>query len=246
LDGRSQGSLARLAAADALLAFDYDGTLAPIVGDPDAAHPRRRTRDLLARLCRVYPCLVISGRSRRDVGRRLCGVRTVEIIGNHGVEPRRPDPSLRARVRGWVPGLESRLGGLTGIVIEDKRFSLAVHYRHAADRRRARVSILRAVAALAGVRVIGGKRVINLVPRDAPHKGSALQAARARRRCDAALYVGDDDTDEDVFGLGDPRQLLTVRVGRKRASRAAFYIRDQRRIDVLLERLLRLREERRR
>jgi trehalose 6-phosphate phosphatase len=216
------------------------------VRDPEAAHPRRRTRDLLARLSRVYPCLVISGRSRTDVGRRLAGVRTVEIIGNHGLEPSRPNPSHCVRVRGWVPVLERRLGGHSGIAIEDKRFSLAVHYRHAADCRQARMAILRAAALLDGVRVIGGKRVTNLVPRDAPHKGSALQAVRARMRCDAALYVGDDDTDEDVFALADPGRLLTVRVGRKRGSRAAFYIRDQRRIDVLLGRLLTLRQELRR
>jgi trehalose 6-phosphate phosphatase len=142
--------------------------------------------------------------------------------------------------------LERQFRGHSGIAIEDKRFSLAVHYRHAPDCRLARMAILRAAALLDGVRVIGGKRVVNLVPRDAPHKGSALQAVRARMRCEAALYVGDDDTDEDVFALADPGRLLTVRVGRKRGSRAAFYIRDQRRIDVLLGRLLTLREELRR
>jgi trehalose 6-phosphate phosphatase len=243
LAGGNRRLLARVAASDALLAFDYDGTLAPIVRDPEAARLGERTRSLLGRLAGAYPCLIVSGRSRRDVRRRLTGIRDLEIIGNHGAEPRRPDPAYAARVRGWLPRLEGRLGGLPGLTIENKGFSVAVHYRRSRARRQARAAILSAAAQIGGVRAVGGKSVVNLVPHDAPHKGAAVQAARATRRCDVALYVGDDETDEDVFALGDPLRLLTVRVGRKRRSRAAFYIRDQRRIDVLLERLLTLRHE---
>ncbi|HKU43339.1 MAG TPA: trehalose-phosphatase, partial [Polyangiales bacterium] len=59
--------LAQLARTRVLLAFDYDGTLAPIVAQRDRAHMRARTRRLLARVCALYPCAVISGRSRLDV-----------------------------------------------------------------------------------------------------------------------------------------------------------------------------------
>jgi trehalose 6-phosphate phosphatase len=85
--------------------------------------------------------------------------------------------------------------------------------------------------------------VINVAPRDAPDKGLALQTAWEQSGRPLALYVGDDATDEDVFALGDPERLLTVRVRAKRGSRAAYYIPDQRSIDELLATLLCLREE---
>jgi trehalose 6-phosphate phosphatase len=120
-------------------------------------------------------------------------------------------------------------------------YSLAVHYRHSRAKKLARARIEAAVARLDRVRAIPGKCVVNLVPDGAPHKGTALETARAQLGCERALYVGDDDTDEDVFALGDPDRLLTIRVGRKERSRAAYFIRDQRAIDALLGKLAALR-----
>jgi trehalose 6-phosphate phosphatase len=62
-------------------------------------------------------------------------------------------------------------------------------------------------------------------------------------RCDTAIYVGDDETDEDVFALDQPGRLLTIRVGRGRGSHAAYYLRAQAAVDDLLALLVRLREE---
>jgi trehalose 6-phosphate phosphatase len=243
LAASSRRLLARLAASDTLLAFDYDGTLAPIVDHPPSARVRGRTRDLLAGLSRAFPCAVISGRSRADVQRRLSGLPGIDVFGNHGCEEPTGDPTHhRARVRAWLPVLEHRLSALPGAVVEDKGLSLAIHYRHCRDRRQARRAIRRASALVDGVRVIGGKSVVNLVPRGAANKGAALAVALRRAGCDMALYIGDDETDEDVFALRDPVRLLTIRVGRKRTSGALFYIRDQERIDVLLATLLALRQ----
>ena len=86
----------------------------------------------------------------------------------------------------------------------------------------------------ATVRLIGGKQVVNILPAGAPHKGLALERARARLGCDTAVYVGDDETDEDVFALDRPGRLLGIRVGRKRSSSAASYVRAQAEIDRLL------------
>lgn len=233
--------LAQVAWSNVVLAFDYDGTLAPIVPDPDEARMRGRTRELLTLVARAYPCLVISGRSRPDTRRRVRGTGVRQVIGNHGLESRRRAPGHAVGVRRWVSVLERRLAGVPGLVIEDKLLSVSVHYRRSRTRKKARAAILRAVSALDDVRVIGGKCVVNLVPRGAPHKGAALERAREQMRCDVALYVGDDETDEDVFALDDPGRLLTVRVRPKRTSRAAFYIPDQKSVDALLATLLRLR-----
>ncbi len=233
--------LRQLAWSNLLLAFDYDGTLAPIVEHPDEARMRPRTRELLTRAARLYPSVVISGRTRQDVLRRLRGVGVLEAVGNHGLEPWRRRESFAARAAAWIPLLRRRLRSLSGVVVEDKVLSLAVHYRRSPARRLARERILAVASKLEDVRIIGGKSVVNLVPARAPHKGMALEAARDRLACDTALFVGDDETDEDVFMLDDPGRLVTVRVGRKASSRAGFFVRDQKSVDALLARLVELR-----
>lgn len=230
--------LERFTRTRVLLGFDFDGTLAPIVARPRAAAMRASTRGLLAAVATRYPCVVISGRARADVEARLAGLRLRQVIGNHGAEPSRGSGTLAGLVASWRPWLEAQLRGHPGVTIEDKGYSLAVHYRHAQRPRPARAAIVAAGSELSEVRLVGGKEVINLVPIEAPDKGMALQRARAQLRCETAIYVGDDDTDEDVFGLGQPERLLTVRIGFKRSSRAAYYLASQPAIDHLLGVLL--------
>jgi len=230
--------LEQFACSRTLLAFDFDGTLAPIVRDPDQAAMRPSTLRLLRELARAYPCVVISGRSRADVLRRVRGVRFAEVVGNHGGEPWHASARARREVRQWLTGLRDRLGGISGVLIEDKGVSLCLHYRRSRQKRRARARILAATARLRGARVSAGKLVVNVVPAEAPHKGQALVRLRAREGCDTAVYLGDDETDEDVFTLDQPGQLLTVRVGRKLGSAAAYYIRRQTEVDRVLRGLL--------
>lgn len=233
--------LERFAWSQGLLALDFDGTLAPIAPRPEAAAMRPSTRALLARAARLYPCVVISGRARADAARRLAGVPVRAVIGNHGAEEARTPGRRPTVVRRWRAELERRLAHVSGVVIEDKRLSLAVHYRACRRRREARAAILDAASSLGPLRLVGGKQVLNLLPAGAPHKGMALERARARLGCDTALYVGDDDTDEDVFSLDQPGRLIGVRVGVRRGSAAAYYLRSQREIDDLLRALVRAR-----
>jgi trehalose 6-phosphate phosphatase len=244
--------LERFARTRLLLAFDFDGTLAPIVRDPDRAAMRPSTRRLLIEAARLYPCAVISGRSRADALRRLAGVPMRAVIGNHGAETGgRPSPAERRRardVRRWQAALGRVLaaGGdaFEGVWLEDKRLSLAIHYRRARHRPEARrailEAILEAIAPLGRARVVGGKYVVNLVPAGSPDKGAALDHLRARLACDHALYVGDDDTDEAAFASHRRRRLLAVRIGSRADSHAGYCLRDQREIDRLLAALIEL------
>jgi trehalose 6-phosphate phosphatase len=131
------------------------------------------------------------------------------------------------------------------VFVEDKGFSVSVHYRQARERVAARRAILKVAQSLPDVRIVGGKLVVNLLVPDAPHKGLALERERARFACDTVVYVGDDETDEDVFQLDRPGRLLSIRVGQKRSSAASYYIRNQAEIDRLLETLIALRGDRR-
>lgn len=234
--------LAQYAWSRVLLAFDFDGTLAPIVANRDGAHLRARTRTLLEQVCQRYPCAVISGRSCDDVGGRLEGLTLRHIIGNHGLEPCEHISQFEFAVAEARPELEAALRDCAGLDIENKRFSLAVHYRRSRRKRDARRAIHDAVAKLKQpMRVVPGKLVVNVVPQGAPHKGDALIRLRDQEGADTAIYVGDDVTDEDVFELDQPGRLLSIRVGRSSSSAAAYYLRDQREVDALLARLVKLR-----
>jgi trehalose 6-phosphate phosphatase len=235
--------LQQLAWSNALLAFDFDGTLAPIVADPDRAGMRARTRDLLEELTALYPVCVISGRAQRDVRARLDGICVREVVGNHGLEPWHASDSFVAEVQRWLPILAEELATHRGVVVEDKSFSVAIHYRASRAKKEAQAAIARATERLGRVRVVGGKQVVNVLPHDAPHKGIALERVRAKLRCDTALFVGDDETDEDVFTLDQPGQLLSIRVGERGDSAADFCIDDQRSIDALLQVLIDLRHK---
>jgi|CXWL01.1.fsa_nt_gi trehalose 6-phosphate phosphatase len=233
--------LQQFAWSSVLLAFDYDGTLAPIVTDPRQALMRPGTRALLGQLVLRYPCVVISGRAQADARERLDGIPVAEIIGNHGLEPWAGSERFVEEVRRWLPQLAQLAKALPGVRIEDKVFSVAVHYRRSREKKKARRAILRAAAALGPVRVIGGKAVVNILPHDAPHKGVALERERARLNCDTAIYVGDDETDEDVFTMDQPGRLLTIRVGSSAKSQATYCLLNQGEIDDFLKVLLELR-----
>ena len=241
LAARNRGVIARFAKAKLLVAFDFDGTLAPIVDDPAAAAVRTHTRTLLIQVSRLYPCAVITGRSASDVARRLYGIPLRIIIGNHGFDREaagRAATDVAARtVRRWVQRLKRELGSVAGVAIENNGVSAAVHYRGAADGRRVRRKILATVAEI-DARVVEGKKVINLLLVTSPHKGIALGRARRRLHCDTALYAGDDITDEDAFASDFPNRLLAIRVRPKADSAATYFIRSQAAIDDLLEALI--------
>lgn len=252
LTAQNRQRLLEIATSRMALVLDFDGTLAPIVDDPARAGLRPRTRALLCRAAERFPCAVISGRRRSDVARRLAGVPLRFVIGNHGADwgaglsrprasassPSFASPSspsaIERQVQRWRAQLAHALAPLSGVMIEDKRYSLAIHYRQSREKRRAAEAIARALGRISGARIRLGKQVVNVVPEGAPDKGVALEEVRRRLGCDTALYVGDDTTDEDVFALDTPGQLLTVRVGASRQSLATYYLEDQMEIDELL------------
>ena len=239
LDAAGPAALAQSVRHDTLIVLDYDGTLAPIVPQPPDARMRESTRSRLHAVARRLPVVVLSGRSRKEALLLLEGAPVLEVIGSHGIDvPGMPPVRFVERVARWRDRLIQHLRPLTGVAIEDKQYSLAVHYRHAGDPAAARHEIEQAASQLEGARLLGGKAVVNIVPREGPDKGAALRSARKRLGCSAALFVGDDDTDEDAFALGPEGWLMTVRVGESAGSAAAWFLRDQGEVDALLDALL--------
>ncbi len=242
LSATSLRALDDLCGARTLFAFDFDGTLAPIVARRAAAAMPATTLRLLRQLGVLAPVAVVSGRRLKDLRARLAP-RPAYLIGNHGIEnPVATRAALRDAQRlstTWATALSVKSDReLRNVDIENKRYSLALHYRTAPDPARARRAVLRAIRALTPApRIVPGKRVINLLPPDAPDKGRALQQLLRATQFQHMLFIGDDVTDEDVFALRD-RRIVSVRVGKSVASRARYYLRAQPEIDVVLRHLV--------
>jgi trehalose 6-phosphate phosphatase len=231
-----------------LFAFDYDGTLSKIVPTPDEATVNQTSCDLLRKLHKHAPIAIISGRSINDLKPRL-PFKPTYLIGNHGLEglSKNPKTTLLAAetCKAWKQQLHKNLGRhlKNGINLEDKTFSLALHYRNSHQKRKAKLFLLDVASRIQpSPRMILGKCVINLVPVGGPHKGIALADLMLQADVKSAFYVGDDDTDEDVFALSNMR-ILGVRVGRKNLSQAKFYIERQSEINRLLQYLVNFHEE---
>lgn len=232
----------QVAWSNLLVAFDFDGTLAPIVAARDNAQMRPETMRLLDSVAHLYPTIIISGRSRDDVMARLGDIPCRKVVGNHGMEPAEAMGQFEPIVQRIRALLEAKLNMLTGLDIEDKRLSLAIHYRRCRHKKQALEAILQAISTIAEpLRVVLGKLVVNVLPAQAPHKGDALRAIRDQDGYDTALYLGDDITDEDVFALDEPGRLLSIRIGHSRSSAAPFYLHNQAEIDILLRMLVDLR-----
>ena len=231
----------RFIAEDTLFVFDYDGTLTPLAAFPHEAKLGSETRKLLTALARSRPVAVITGRSVADIRALLSGIPNLDLIGNHGAEYPGHDPNLyTAMVAEWHQLLAERLHAIPGLFIEDKRYSLSVHYRHCTDHRAAQAAVERLAPLLPGVRIVPGHKVLNLVPKEGMHKGDALLAHLLRRGLTHAIFIGDDYTDEDVFITGRGNMILSVRVGYSERSSAAYYLQDQSEIDALFRLLLTL------
>ena len=226
-----------------LVALDFDGVLSAIAPTPAAAYVDATTRRLASRVAVLYPTVVISGRARADLVPRVDGVPFARLIGNFGYQSasRSSDPVARALVHKWAAVLNERLGTGHGVVIEDKGYSLAVHYRHARHREATRVHIIQIARTLEQARWMQGTLAISILPADGRNKGTALQDIRHVLRCDCAIYVGDDDTDEDAFASDGPERLVAVRVGRAASSHAPYRLHHQSDVPDFLRLLIALR-----
>jgi len=240
-----QAALRHFIDASTLFAFDLDGTLAPIVPEPDGILIPEEIRNGLIRLNRIAPVAIITGRGRADARRHL-GFKPRFLVGNHGAEglpgKERQEKSFRDLCAAW----QHQLAGLmphaaeAGIIIENKGASLSVHYRKAKDRTAAADAVRQAIHRLEpSPKRVPGLYVENIIPDDAPHKGDALLQLMHQAGCSKALFVGDDVTDEDVFALAND-SIFGIRVGCEAKSAAVYHLSGQTEFNALLSELIRL------
>jgi len=193
--------------------LDYDGTLTPIVARPELAvmsDDMRATLKALAERCTV---LVISGRARGDVKRLVgldnliyAGCHGFDIVGPKGTEirheiGRRYLPEIAQAVRELHEGLDK----IEGVIVEDKAYAVATHFRmvRAEDVPRVAHVVDEVLARHPLLRKTHGKKVFELLPDVDWDKGKAvlwlLDALGLDRPDVVPFYLGDDVTDRDAF-----------------------------------------------
>lgn len=250
----------RLSGHPLLILLDLDGTLSPIVPRPEYAivpHASQRVLRELAALPGAHVA-IITGRAVEDARRLVC-VDDVWIIGNHGLEiapPNRPATPRDdvARFADRIAAAALRCQDIAdrepGVIVEDKRWTLSVHYRlvhpHIVPRLSAAVT---QIASDLGLRVTHGKEVLELRPFIEVDKGTAAvdlaSTLHALQSGASLLCAGDDRTDEDAFRALRAAQpaCVTVRVGADTsdsATAAEFWVLDTEAMRELLEEVLAL------
>src|SRR6202012_1778150 len=194
--------------------YDFDGTLSEIVEDPDSARLAGGAAEALMSLSAGCPVAILSGRDLADVRERI-GLPGIWYAGSHGFELTGADgthhenPEAAASIPGLTRAaadLADQLGHIPGVVVEHKRFGVAVHYRNAARDRVGEVSAaVRSAGRRTALRVTTGREVIELRPNVDWDKGKTLRWVLDYIRHDEhpgpllPIYLGDDITDEDAF-----------------------------------------------
>ncbi|MGW2931473.1 trehalose-phosphatase [Streptomyces sp. NPDC055722] len=200
----------------AVLAFDFDGTLAPIVPDPDQARAHPDAVPALAALApKVASVAVVTGRPAGVAVRHggfadVPGLEHLVVLGHYGaerwdartgtVDAPAPHPGVAA-VRAELPGVLDRIGAWRGTWIEEKGRAVAVHTRRAEDPQAAFEALREPLTDLAtrhGLIVEPGRMVLELRP-PGMDKGVALLEYLREIGAGAVMYAGDDLGDLSAF-----------------------------------------------
>jgi len=219
----------RLAGRELFLCLDFDGTLAPIVEQPEMATLPDSIRILIEALRERYPLAVISGRSLQDLKGRV-GLSGLVYGGNHGAEMEDFTASVegRALLEAFLNAAHQAFAPLPGVQIEDKGITASIHFRRVKPL--CLGQFLTSFQEIAGnfadtLLFSEGRKVFEIRPHGAFTKGDAVRRLmEGVGKGRIPVYVGDDSSDEDGF-RAVRRVGISVAVGG--SPEADFYLRNQ-------------------
>lgn len=234
-----------------LLGLDFDGTLVSIEKHPAQVKLISKNKAILEKLSTIpnIDIVILSGRSLQDL-KKYISLPHAMLAGNHGFEwekdGHKKDESLPKSLKSNLRKILQNLKNIKvkGFLIEDKLLSISCHYRNVPQKEVSKVKkeiykILHPYLKEKIVELIPGKKVIDIRPKRNWTKGHFLEnyIQSFKNMYDLlVIYIGDDTTDEDVFSKLS--NGLTIRVGKKKGSRAKYYLKSWRQTYTLLSRLL--------
>ena len=214
------------------LFLDYDGTLADFAPTPEHVNPEPEVVTLVTELAE-HPALrvaVISGRRLSHI-EELVPVEEILLAGTYGVELRLPSgrhvdrvayDEIRPVLGQIKPRWAQLIAGRDGFFLEDKGWALAIHGKFAAEDEAEKVlEEARGIATAVAwdgthsdlFRILGGHKFLEIGPALA-HKGKTVDYLLEWYAWPDALplYVGDDDKDEEAFGVIHAHDGLAIKV----------------------------------
>lgn len=196
-----------------LLVLDYDGTLSPIVSDPEKAFLATDMKDILNKLSEEMHVAVISGRDRADVEEKV-GLPHLIYAGSHGLDmagpggldiPEKVSSQILDSLGQAARNLQNKLKDVKGCLVESKKFAIAVHFRNVADEEVSIVTnaVEEELQSHEHLKKGTGKKILELKPSIDWHKGWAVNwlfdALNLNSENGISIFIGDDITDEDAF-----------------------------------------------
>lgn len=209
-EDRVEEIVARAGGRTLAVFLDYDGTLTPIVDDPEDATLPPEARATIERLQGRCAVAVVSGRDLDDV-RGMVAIDDLHYAGSHGFDILTASGERHRHAREYLSDLDAAqeelrplLDPIPGAQLERKTFAIAVHHRKVQESDHARVqdAVEEVADAHPRLRLTGGKRIFELRPDVDWDKGRALRSVLDSLDLAGSafpLYVGDDVTDEDAF-----------------------------------------------
>ncbi|NQT00019.1 MAG: trehalose-phosphatase [Candidatus Omnitrophica bacterium] len=238
--------------AERLVFFlDYDGTLAPIVERPELAVISEKMREVVQRLAEQHTVAIVSGRMKQDV-QKLAKIEDIFYAGSHGFEISGPNLSMvQPEAKQAIPliaqiqsDLTEKLKNISGVLIEQKKYSVAVHYRLAEARHLVKIQqeVDNVIQNNRTLRMISGKKVFEILPDIDWDKGKAvrwiMQALKLSWSQSRVIYIGDDTTDEDAFRIVRTRGIPILVADQPRASAADFQLFSTDEVRKLFEKVI--------
>jgi trehalose 6-phosphate phosphatase len=249
---RLQDILAEIKNRKAAIFLDYDGTLTPIVNNPEDALLSDSMRKTLLDLAERTTVAVISGRDLPDV-QDLVGIGSLYYAGSHGFDIAGPGGMKNTPEKGaaFLPVLDiaekelkEKLDPTTGAWVERKKFSISVHYRKVVESKVGSVKV--AVESVAGLhqdlRMSGGKKIFELQPKMDWNKGKALLWLLSELDLDkenvVPFYIGDDVTDEDAFRALKNHGIGIIVLDGHRPTAARYRLKTPREVERFLKKII--------
>ncbi|XP_021856294.1 probable trehalose-phosphate phosphatase H isoform X2 [Spinacia oleracea] len=249
--------------------LDYDGTLSPIVDDPDRAFMSDAMRSTVRRLAKHFPTAIVSGRCRDKVY-DFVQLPKLYYAGSHGMDikspankgfkyPKKSQEVVFQPASEFIPMIEKvyktlseKTKNILGASVEHNKFCLSVHFRRVDENKWNELAheVRSVLEEYPELQLAQGRKVFEIRPTIKWDKGKALEfilesLGLANCKDVFPVYIGDDRTDEDAFKVlrdrGQGCGILVSKIARK--TNASFYLQEPPEVMSFLQRLVKWRRE---